>query len=58
MKILVAGGAGYIGSKLIPHLLERGYEIDVADLFWFGDHLPKEVKKLKKGLFDISEEDI
>ncbi|HNX98185.1 MAG TPA: NAD-dependent epimerase/dehydratase family protein, partial [Candidatus Aminicenantes bacterium] len=43
MKILIAGGAGYIGSVLIPKLLERGYEIDVLDLFWFGNHLPPQV---------------
>ncbi len=54
MRILVAGGAGYIGSTLIPRLLERGYEIDVVDLFWFGDHLPKEVTRIKKDIFDLT----
>ena len=36
MKILVAGGAGYVGSALVPALMERDYEVDVADLLWFG----------------------
>ena len=27
MRILIAGGAGYIGSALIPHLLDRGYTL-------------------------------
>lgn len=54
MRILVAGGAGYIGSTLIPRLLERGYDIDVLDLFWFGDHLPEEVVRIKKDIFEIS----
>jgi nucleoside-diphosphate-sugar epimerase len=58
MKILIAGGAGYIGSKLVPHLLERGYEIDVIDLFWFGDFLPEKVKRIKKGLFDLRQEEV
>jgi nucleoside-diphosphate-sugar epimerase len=57
MKILLAGGAGYIGSLLAPTLLERGYEVDVIDLLWFGNHLPKEVKVIQKDLFDCQKED-
>ena len=53
MKILVAGGAGYIGSRLVPVLLEHGYEVSVLDLLWFGNHLPKEVEIIKKDIFDI-----
>jgi nucleoside-diphosphate-sugar epimerase len=55
MRILVAGGAGYIGSVLIPKLLDRGYEIDVVDLLWFGDHLPRGVKVIHKDVFDLEE---
>ena len=58
MKILAAGGAGYIGSRLIPSLIERGYEVDVVDLLWFGNNLPKDVNVLKKDLFDIKEKDL
>src|SRR4030043_1780068 len=58
MRILVAGGAGYIGSKLIPVLLEHGYKIDVVDLLWFGNHLPENVSVVKKDLFKCQPEDL
>jgi nucleoside-diphosphate-sugar epimerase len=58
MRILVAGGAGYIGSSLIPKLLERGYDVDVVDLFWFGNYLPKAVKIVNRDIFDLHENDL
>ena len=35
-KILVIGGAGYIGSALLPKLLDRGYQVRLMDRFLFG----------------------
>jgi len=58
MKILIAGGAGYIGSALVPRLIDRGYQIDVVDLLWFGNHLPKEVKVKKQDIFELEEKDL
>jgi len=35
-NVLVIGGAGYIGSALLPKLLEKGYRVRVLDLFLYG----------------------
>ena len=40
MKILVTGGCGYVGSKLIPNLLKEGHKIINIDTQWFGNYYP------------------
>src|SRR5215470_11067219 len=35
-KVLLIGGAGYIGSALLPMLLEKGYHVRLLDLFLYG----------------------
>ena len=36
-KIFITGGAGYVGSMLVPRLLKDGHSVTVIDLMWFGD---------------------
>ena len=57
MKILIGGGAGYLGTELCKELIRLNYDITVIDLFWFGNNLPKNVKIINKNLFDCNIDD-
>ena len=36
-RVMITGGAGYVGSNLVPKMLAAGYEVSVLDLYIYGD---------------------
>jgi nucleoside-diphosphate-sugar epimerase len=57
MKILLAGGCGYVGTMLYNHLKEKQHDITIVDLQWFGNKTNCD-KVIKKDIFDLKQEDI
>jgi len=43
-QVLVTGGAGYVGSVLVPKLLDKGYRVKVLDLYLYGENVLDAVK--------------
>lgn len=43
-RVMVTGGAGYVGSSLVPKLVAAGYEVSVLDLYLYGDDLFKNLR--------------
>jgi nucleoside-diphosphate-sugar epimerase len=60
MNLLVTGGCGYVGSRLVPKLIEKGYRVSVIDTQWFGNFLPNasNLKVEKKALRDLKIQDL
>lgn len=54
MRVMVTGGAGYIGSVLLPHLIKAGYRVRLVDKFFFGQaHLRALLAKVEVVRADI-----
>ncbi len=43
-KVLIIGGAGYVGCVLVEELLKRGYAVKVFDRLYYGDHGLRDVR--------------
>ena len=38
-NVLITGGAGYVGTLLVPQLLAAGYDVTVYDIMYYGCEL-------------------
>ena len=58
LKILITGGAGYVGAVLVPTLLDEGYQVTVIDLMIYGEDVLEDHPKLQKVSGDIRDLDL
>ena len=58
MKIFITGGAGYVGSKLVPTLIENNHEVTVLDLMMYGDNVLNKDQNLKSFKGDIRDKSL
>ena len=57
-SVFITGGAGYVGSILVPELLKKNYRVAVYDIMYFGDDfLPKNNPNLKVIRGDIRDQE-
>ena len=60
LRVLVAGGGGYIGCVLAERLIERGYKVRILDRLWWGEeplaHLRDKVEVVQADVRDVPPE--
>ena len=56
MRVLITGGAGYLGSMLSRKLLSKGYQVRIMDTLWYGNESIKELENNTN--FELIKEDI
>lgn len=56
MRVLVTGGAGYLGSILVPRLLDAGHHVTVMDTFLYGQ--TPFLDRLGDGRLEIRRDDV
>ncbi len=52
-KVLITGGGGYVGSVLVPQLLDQGCDVVVYDILYYGNRLPTDRRNLRVVQGDI-----
>ena len=55
-NIFITGGAGYVGSKLVPKLIDLGHKVTVLDLMIYGEEVLDDHKNLIKIKGDIRDQ--
>lgn len=56
MRVLITGGAGYLGSILSKKLCEKGYDVRIIDAFWYGKESINDLINFEN--FEIVEADV
>ncbi|MBI2271669.1 MAG: SDR family oxidoreductase [Bacteroidetes bacterium] len=57
-NIFITGGAGYVGSVLVPKLLKKGYNVTVLDLMIYGEDVLPKHPNLKTVKGDIRDQEL